>query len=232
MSARHHISGRIGRTLADESGATLVELTLVLPLFLLIFLGIIDFGRLGFDVVTAEKAMQRAARIATVRPSVCAGLPDTTQRDGNNTTVPAPRFGTACNSGSQICQVEATISCTLQTGISAGNATATEIWNSINELMPANASPANVRITYTDSGRTGSPYYDAAGNLRLGFLGGPYVPVVTAEVIGPLQFNFVTPIGGLARLGGASSATFNQTIDFPSLSVSLPGEDLANGENG
>jgi hypothetical protein len=128
--------------------------------------------------------------------------------------------------------LEATISCTLQAGITAGNATASEIWNNINELMPANASPANVRISYTDSGSSGSPYYDAAGNLRLGFLGGPYVPVVTAEIVGGLQFNFVTPIGGLARLGGASSATFNQSVNFPSLSVSLPGEDLANGENG
>ena len=57
----------------DESGTTLVELAIVLPVFLLLFLGLIDFGRLGQEYVMAEKAMQLAARTAVVRPAACAG---------------------------------------------------------------------------------------------------------------------------------------------------------------
>ena len=55
----------------DESGASLIEYTIVVVLFLLVFFAILDFGRLGFNWVMTEKAMQRAARIAVVRPPIC-----------------------------------------------------------------------------------------------------------------------------------------------------------------
>ena len=48
----------------DENGTTVVELAVVMPLFLLLFFGLIDFGRMAFHYVTAEKAMQVAARVA------------------------------------------------------------------------------------------------------------------------------------------------------------------------
>lgn len=213
-----------------DRGAALVELAVVVPLFLLVFLGIIDFGRLGYDVVTAEKAMQQAARIAIVRTPACAGVagvpvvPNTTGRDPANSDPIPPRFGTACNAGATICAPVAEASCTLAQGIAAGNATAIEIWSRIDDIVPANATAANVRITYTDSTVLGST------NLRLGFLGGPYVPIVTAQVQG-LTFNFVTPIAGFVRMMGGTS-TFARSVQFPALSVSLPAEDLAPGENG
>ena len=50
----------------DESGASLIEYTIVVVLFLLLFFSVLDFGRLGFNWVMTEKAMQRAARIAVV----------------------------------------------------------------------------------------------------------------------------------------------------------------------
>lgn len=220
-----------------DRGAALVELAVVVPLFLLVFLGIIDFGRLGYDVVTAEKAMQQAARIAIVRTPACAGVagvpvvPNTTGRDPANSDPIPPRFGTACNAGATICAPVAEASCTLAQGIAAGNATAIEIWSRIDDIVPANATAANVRITYTDSAEV---FVDSTGasipNLRLGFLGGPYVPIVTAQVQG-LTFNFVTPIAGFVRMMGGTS-TFARSVQFPALSVSLPAEDLAPGENG
>lgn len=220
----------IGGFVRRERGAALVELAVVLPIFLLIFLGIIDFGRLGYDVVTAEKAMQRAVRIAIVRPGACNGvpgavaIPDTTSRDPGNSDPIAPRFGTACNQSGSICAQVAQSTCSLAQGIAVANPTAIEIWNSIDDLMPGKATAANVRITYDDSAILGST------SLRLGFLGGPYVPIVTAQVQN-LQFNFVTPISGFVSMAGGTS-TFAQTVQFPALSVSLPAEDLAQGENG
>jgi Flp pilus assembly protein TadG len=53
--------------LADDSGTTLVEFAIVLPIFLLLFLGTIDFGRFGAEYMMAQKAMQLAARTAAVR---------------------------------------------------------------------------------------------------------------------------------------------------------------------
>ncbi|HPE24874.1 TadE/TadG family type IV pilus assembly protein [Albidovulum sp.] len=214
----------LGGLARGTRGAALVELAIVLPLFLLIFLGIIDFGRLGYDVVTAEKAMQKAARIAIVRPPVCNGVPNTTSRDTSNTDPIPPRFGTACNAGGPICAAVVQASCTLAQGMAAGSTTAQEIWNSIDDLVPANATAANVRITYDDSAILGN------ASLRLGFLGGPYVPIVTAQIEG-LTFNFVTPIAGFVSIMGGTS-TFAQAIQFPALNVSLPAEDLAQGEDG
>jgi len=78
------MSGRVTYSIRkfarDMGGTTLVELAIVLPIFLLIFFGLIDFGRMGAEYVMAEKAMQRAARIAAVRPPACAGVPTAISR--------------------------------------------------------------------------------------------------------------------------------------------------------
>ena len=63
-AARH-----ITRVWRDEAGTVLVELAVVLGLFVLMVFGVIDFGRLGFSYVLAEKATETAARMAVVRPA-------------------------------------------------------------------------------------------------------------------------------------------------------------------
>jgi len=48
-----------------------------------------------------------------------------------------------------------------------------------------------------------------------------------------LGFEFVSPLGALARAAGATpSADLGADIPFPPMSVSLPAEDLAQGESG
>ena len=88
---------------------------------------------------------------------------------------------------------------------------------------------------------------DPAG--QLGFAGGPYVPMVEVGVVTsanvanvangqPLRFSFVTPLPGMAAVAGSAVSNIDQTtgpipsIEFPELSVTLPGEDLANGTDG
>ena len=201
--------------LLDSAGTTLVELAVVLPLFLLLFFGLIDFGRMGAEYVMAEKAMQRATRIAVVRPPACVGVPNVHQRGAvpNNTT--PPRFGTFCRAGNNICASVATTTC-------SGNVadpTASEIWASISAWMPTSAAVENLSFSYT---------YDG----QLGFLGGPYTPVVTVEIQN-LNFQFASPLSGFAALAGSTATNVpGATIPFPSMSVSLPAEDLALGNNG
>jgi len=199
------------RRARDDSGATLVEFAITLALFLLLFFALIDFGRLGFSYVLAQKATHNAARIAVVRPPVCAGVPTMNQRPTGGTAT----FGTMCRDGTSVCTSPGPFQCL---GVDT-NATANEIWTRIAGLMPAGATVANLRFTY-------------ATDPTLGFLGGPYVPIVTVEVVN-FEFQFVSPLGALANMAGAANAQgLGENINFPSMSVSMPAEDLAHGTGG
>ena len=196
-----------------EDGGVLVELAVILPIFFLIFFMLIDYGRMSFHYVNAEKAVQVAARVASVRPAACAGVPNFITR-GAGDGVTAPRTGSQCNAGPNVCAPIATVTCTGD----ANNATVAEIWNLVDGAFPNDATEANLRFTYQD-------------DVDLGFLGGPYVPVVTVEVTG-LDFQFVNPLAAFIALAGGGGSNAGATVTFPDLSVSLPGEDLAQGVEG
>lgn len=134
---------RMRRFLVQDSGATLVEFAIVLSLFLFIFFGLIDYGRLGFSIVMGEKATQMAARIAVVRPAVCAGVPDIHTRGTVPNGTEPPRFGSSCDSGATVCASAGTITCT---GVDT-NPTAVEIWAAVGDLLPVNATIANLQFT-------------------------------------------------------------------------------------
>lgn len=204
---------------ADERGTTLVELAFVLPLFLLLFFAMIDFGRLAFHWVSAEKASAVAARIATVRLPACDGVPEVYLRG----TDASGRFGQNCSDTPGICTTPAEITCLGD----PDNPTASEIWGRIEPLLPNDATIANLRFRY-------SPDADASDGVtdQIGFLGGPYVPTVTVELT-DLVFTFATPLSGLADLAtGLTGAAISNDIPMPTMSVSMPGEDLALGTNG
>lgn len=215
MTAMAISSGSLRQFADDERGTTLVELAIVIPVFLLLFLGLIDFGRLGGEYVFAEKGVQLASRIAAVRPAACNGVPLTNARGTGLIAGVQPHYGAACSAATGICANAGVQTCTGD----ATNATAGEIWTSIRPLMPTHATIANLRFSYA---------YDP----RLGFLGGPYVPMVTVEIQN-LNFQFATPLSALAALAGsATDPTPGATLPFPSMSTSLPAEDLALGNNG
>lgn len=208
--------GFLRRLARDEAGATLVEFAFALALLLLLFFGLIDFGRLAHQWVAAEKATSLGARIASVRPPACLqAVPDSYVRPtGSTLTVP---FGTSCTHPSSPCAVPAVVSCTGN----MTNATVSEIWGRIAPLLPSGATAANLRFRY-------APDYAR----QVGFLGGPYVPAVTVEITG-LVFQFATPLGGLADLAsGTTGSTISNAILMPAMSASVPGEDLALGNDG
>lgn len=209
MSAMRHLR-RLGR---EERGSTLVEMAFVIPLLLLFFFILLDFGRVMHTWVMAEKATSMAARMAAVLPAVCTGVPDTNLPGNGNTA----KFGVPCSGAGAVCQASITV--VPPCNGSATNATANRIFTSIRPLLPNGATAANLWYRYT---------YDAGMN----FLGGPYVPVVTVELQG-VPFDFTSPLLGLARLAGAPnvSAGNRPALTLPSMSVSLPGEDLNVGMN-
>jgi hypothetical protein len=222
-----HGIGPVRRFLRDESGTTLVELALVIALFLLLFFAVLDFGRMGSDYVMAEKALQRAVRIAATRPAACAGVPQTNQPGTFLPGATPPRYGTLCRAApGVVCDIPEEITCTGD----LSNLTVAEIWwgsdrapggvPGIREILPTNAEPRHLVFRYT-------------ADPDLGFLGGPFVPIVTVE-LRDLEFRFTTPLGRLAGVAGAANAGTlgDNNIPFPTISVSLPGEDLAQGGDG
>ncbi len=202
---------RVRRFARDGAGGVLIEFALVVSLFLFLFAALLDFGRLSYSGVTAQSAAQIAARIAIVRPPACAGVPQTHQR---GTATPAPRFGTSCGAASGVCAPVTTVTC----DGSAGNATASEIWARINPLLPPGTTIDAVEFSY-------------AFDPNLGFLGGPYTPMVTVE-LDLADFQFVSPLASLANAAGATNSTLKSAATYSSFSVSLPAEDLAEGESG
>lgn len=201
----------------DETGTTLVEMAIVMPLLLLLIFGILEYGRLFWITSASQKAMAIAVRTAAVRPPVCAGVPTIITAASTPPNTPAPRFGTVCraggacaNGGEQVC------------ALNIATTTGQEIWDRVSALMPPGSTPANIRMRYTFDG-------------RMGFVGGPYSPVVTAELVDlnepdqAFQFQFVLPLGPLAALASNAAYTSPTRISLPSMSASLPGEDLALG---
>ena len=231
MRGQAHIP--FARFRRDERGTTLVEFAIAISLFLLIFFAVLDFGRLAYNWVMAEKAMQTAARIAAVRPPVCTGVPALNVRaDPFDDTFPA---GTLCRAQSGLCEPVVPAPCTLAEasgGSPAAVATASEIWTALRPLLPDNATTENVLIRYE---------FDE----QLGFLGGPYAPLITAELVGAsgqngsfgdFRFTFVTPLSALAAAAGASDTTGvpgeGASIPFPAISSTIPAEDLNFGGRG
>ena len=214
MRIARQLAHKVSAFRRDEGGSTLVEFAIVMPLFLLILFGLIDFGRMGFEYVMANKAMQIAARTAVARLPACAGVPATNARGAVAGGSVPPYFGTNCRAGATVCAAPAAVTCTGD----IGNATVAEIWGKVQILMPTGASPANLSFSY-------------AYTPDLGFLGGPYTPMVTVKTR-DLRFQFVTPLSALAAVAGSTGPSLPGSLAFPALSVTLPAEDLALGEAG
>ena len=210
MTRRASLRAALRRFRRDETGASLVEFSLVVLLFLFLLFAIIDFGRIANAWVGANKATQIAARIAAVRPPVCADVPTVNTRGALTT----PNFGTLCRAGAGTCADPGPFVCTG----AAGNPTADEIYAAVIPLLPPGTQIDDLRFAYT---------FDP----NLGFLGGPYVPMVTVELV-DVDFTFVSQLGPIIGALTGADSSLGSDLPIPGMSVSLPGEDLALGTGG
>ena len=96
--------------LRSDDGSVLVEFAIVTPLFLFLLFTLIDFTRLGYSKVLAEKATQIAVRSAVVRPVACENVPTVTQRSLLGALALDAPNGTACNSRQNLCRPANTVS--------------------------------------------------------------------------------------------------------------------------
>jgi len=86
----------------SDAGASLVEMALVLPLFLLLMFGAVDFGRafyLGIEVAGAARA---GASYGSQNPNDTTGIQTSAQNaapDVPNLSVATPTYGCECADG-------------------------------------------------------------------------------------------------------------------------------------
>ena len=193
---------------SDERGTTLVELALAIVVFLALLFGVIDFGRVGYHYVGAERGVMRAARLAAVLPPACSAAADFGEIARDGAADPPPRMGTLCRGGG-VCAPIATISCTADNG----DPQATVIWNAVRGALPAGATAGALTISYVQDG-------------DLGFLGGPYTPVVEIDLAGVSVTGL--SVFGLAGMYGGGT-THASSLSLPTMTAVMPGEGLGTG---
>ena len=206
---RARLGARLGALVADESGTTLVEMALAIIVFLALFFGVIDFGRVGYHYVGAERAVMQAARLAAVLPPACSADASfgSIDRDGAAAD-PLPRMGTLCRTGG-VCAARAAISCTAANG----DPEALIVWNAVRGVLPAGTPASALTITYRQ-------------DANLGFLGGPYTPVVEVALTG-VSVTGLSVFGLAGMYGGGTQHASN--LALPPMRAEMPGEGLGTG---
>ena len=207
---------RIGR---DQSGATMIEFTIVMTLFFLLTFGITEFGYMLWQYNSAAKAAQLGARLAAVSNPVWEELVDLTD-DGSPGGPWTADYSVTCT-GAGACSgtvpdgagltYDADAMQCLVFGRNPDNDPPCDTAcaeagidgeNGICDRFPY-VTPQNVSVTYAHTG--------------LGFAGRPGgpVPTITLQLTG-LTFEFFA-LGGLMGF---------DEITMPDFEVTMTGEDL------
>src|ERR1035438_6177298 len=89
--------------LSNEDGASLVELALVFPIFVLLLLGSVDFGRAYYLSTEVAGAAHAGALYGSRNPTDTTGITTAAQDDApdvSNLSVATPTYGCECADGS------------------------------------------------------------------------------------------------------------------------------------
>lgn len=196
---------------AEQSGATMVEMAIVLPLLLTLLLGFVDFGYAFYQWNAGNKAVQAGARLAQISSPVALGLPSETLTQSDVTKV-----GTAVPAGTYdyVCTASAAgvACCSIGGGLCKPENASQDSFDAIydgttnragmHDFLPM-LEKSEVRIEYAASG--------------LGYWTRPSgpVPTITVSITDhPFQFFF---LAGLLGFG---------TITMPSMLSTVTGEDM------
>jgi len=196
--------------LRDERGGPLAEFMLVVGLLFVFAIFVFEISRFYMRAAMAEYATHLAVRVAAVRPAICPGVPDSNERA---TGAESARFGTMCSDPSSPCAVVPAQTCA---GV-AGDPVSDEVFAMVQALLPGEATPANLQFRYEPS--------------DIGFLGGPYVPIVSVSLEN-LQHEFILPLGQLFAPWGGGGGGGAGSVPLGPLTATLPGEDLNVGTGG
>jgi len=191
----------------EESGATMLEMTLVISVLLITVLGFVDFGNALYQWNQASKAVQVGARLAAVSDPVAAGLK--TAVDALNADVTPGEasefFSVDCDGATSECSSDELADLTFDDDdldrILNGGSGDRRV-PGMRDIFPR-IEPENVVISYTYSG--------------LGYAFRPGGPIPTISVrLQSLNFDFFF-LGGLLGFG---------QLQIPAMTGTITGEDL------
>ena len=178
----------------DRSGAVAVDFGLVGSMFIVMLMGILEFGTAFWQWNQATKALQLGVRLAAVSDPVSSDLKTLT---GLSATVqegdPMPYYQRICNGATQTCSNGTYDPAAMRTLVyGRGNTacpTATQRYPAMCQIFPR-IRPQNLIVEYTHTG--------------LGYAGRPGgpLPSITIRLTG-LNFDFVVlnSLLGLPRIG-------------------------------
>lgn len=189
--------GRLKRLTDDTSGTAVTEFVIVAPLFLALFIGILQISLQFFYAMEAEKAAELGVRTAVV-VTPPTGLSPAVPPLNDSATA---NWGAPCAPTSDPCTGFATASCV---GTACGGGFDL-ILARMQAVFPA-VQAANITLTYE--------------YVAMGFAGGPTTPAITVSITG-----LAWPAGPFAAvrilLGGTASSS-----TLPTIRATLTGEDL------
>jgi Flp pilus assembly pilin Flp len=192
----------------DDKGAVAVEFGLIGSIFIIMLLGIMEFGTAFWQWSQASKALQLGVRLAAVSDPVSSDLKTMTGVSGAvEEGDPMPYFKRVCSGASQSCSdgtYDPVAMRTLVYGRGNGGCPSTsQRYPAMCQLFPR-IRPENVIVEYTQTG--------------LGFAGRPGgpLPTITLRLTG-IDFDFVV----LDEMLGLP------TIAMSGLTASASAEDLS-----
>ncbi|RUW63693.1 TadE/TadG family type IV pilus assembly protein [Mesorhizobium sp. M7A.F.Ca.US.008.03.1.1] len=193
---------------ANQSGATMVEMAIVMPLLLTLLLGFVDFGYAFYQWNAGNKAVQAGARLAQISTPVASGLLVETITQSDITKVGT---AVAANTYNYICtaNIAGSVTCTCGVGATCQNLNVSQA--AFDFIFSGNSSRAGMQTFLPMLAKSEVRIqYQASG---LGYWTRPSgpVPTVTVSITNhPFQFFF---------LGFAN-------ITMPSMLSTVTGEDM------
>ena len=204
----------------DETGAVLVEVTVVMALMFIFILGSIDFLFAFYQWNAASKAVQMGARIAAVSDPVAFGVNGLSGAVANSFVPPGasmPGFFVRCDGKNETCNCigacagvgtynRAAMNTIVFGRGSSSCSDATSFYRAGMCDIFARITAANVVVVYAQTG--------------LGYVGRPGgpVPTITVSIENlPFQFFFLSGIMGFDK------------IQIPALTTSITAEDMTSG---
>ena len=211
---------RLNHFLRDQRGAVMVEVSIMLPLTLLLVLGAIDFLWLFYQWNAAAKATQMGARLSAVSDPVASGLNGLSHAVVSESVPPGaamPKFIITCDGRTATCTCDNVRACRGMNNYERAAMNAIVFGRGSSSCSDAKSAdqvgmcdifpriaPANMKIVYAQTG--------------LGYAGRPGgpMPTITVSIQNlPFQFYF---LGGLMGFGN---------LQIPASTTSITAEDLS-----
>ncbi len=182
----------------DERGQSLVEYAMSVPIFLLILLGVLEFGFAFSHHLTTEYATREGARTGAALNNgtdqiACNGIDD----DNVDNQVIAAVQRVLTGSGSQISLADVEEIHIFKATSTGAETSAVNVWVPGTSSRSVGGQP----LLFTES-RHG---WDACGNSRDNVSSGTFDPVDSIGVSIKYTYRFITPLGSLMGIVGAAT---------------------------